>query len=96
MHYQSLDPEHPIEYKGDRIVYQGQEIVLGPKAFFIDGQLSDEAVKGNPYVFNSFNEASLHFTARTERAPLRVYMSPYVYLMDDPDDTEVKKGMISQ
>ena len=44
--YQSLDPEHPIEYKGDRIVYQGQEIVLGPKAFFIDGQLSDEAVKG--------------------------------------------------
>lgn len=94
--YQSLDPEHPIEYKGDRIVYQGQEIVLGPKAFFIDGQLSDEAVKGNPYVFNSFNEASLHFTAGTEADPMKVYIAPYVYWIDNPDDTEVKKGKNGQ
>ena len=38
--YKSLDAKQPIEFKGDRIVYNNQEIVLGPKAFFIDGQLS--------------------------------------------------------
>ena len=76
--YQSLDATHPIEFKGDRIVYNNQEIILGPKAFFIDGQLSDDIVKNTPYVFNSFNEASEHFTAGTENAPMMVYIAPYV------------------
>ena len=90
--YKSLDAKQPIEFKGDRIVYNNQEIVLGPKAFFIDGQLSDDIVKNNPYVFNSFNEASEHFTAGTENAPMMVYIAPYVYWIDNPEDTEIKKG----
>lgn len=90
--YQSMDPSNPIEFKGDRIIYQGQEIVLGPKCFFIDGQFSDEEVKANPYVFNSFNEASTHLTAGSEDEPMRVYIAPYVYWIDDPDDPEIKRG----
>ena len=90
--YKSLDAKQPIEFKGDRIVYNNQEIVLGPKAFFIDGQLSDDIVKNNPYVFNSFNEASEHFMAGTEDAPMMVYIAPYVYWIDNPEDTEIKKG----
>ena len=46
--YQPLDATQPIEFKGDRIVYKNQEIILGPKAFLIDGQLSDDIVKNNP------------------------------------------------
>ena len=90
--YQSLDNTQPIEFKGDRIVYNNQEILLGAKAFFIDGQLPDDIVKNNPYVFNSFNEAAGHFTAGTEAEPMKVYIAPYVYWIDNPDDTEIKKG----
>ena len=90
--YKSLDAKQPIEFKGDRIVFSNQEIILGPKAFFIDGQLSDNIVKNNPYVFNSFNEAAEHFTAGTESEPMMVYIAPYVYWIDNPDDTEIKRG----
>lgn len=91
--YQSMDPENPIEFKGDRIVYQGKEILLGPKTFFIDGQLTDEIVKQNPYVYNSFNAAAAQFTAGTEAEPMKVYIAPYVYWIDNPDDPEIKKGI---
>ena len=90
--YKSLDAKQPIEFKGDRIVFSNQEIILGPKAFFIDGQLSDNIVKNNPYVFNSFNEAAAHFTAGTESEPMMVYIAPYVYWIDNPEDTEIKRG----
>ena len=55
--YKSLDAKQPIEFKGDRIVFSNQEIILGPKAFFIDGQYIDWSnkegssitVNGKPY-----------------------------------------------
>ncbi len=90
--YSPLDASQPIEFKGDRIIYNHQEIVLGPKTFFIDGQLSEETVKKQPYVYRSFNEAAEHFTAGTEQEPMKVYIAPYVYWIDDPNDTEIKKG----
>ncbi len=39
--YKPLDPGNPIEFGGDYIIYKGQSIKLGPRAFFIDGQFSD-------------------------------------------------------
>ena len=59
-HYSSLDPSQPIEFKGNCLRYADKEIILGPKTFFVDGQLSDREVAGNPYVFNSFNKAARH------------------------------------
>lgn len=90
--YQPMDSSHPIEFKGDHIVYQGQKIILGPKCFLIDGQLSDEAVENESYIFNDFNEAAAHFTEGTEAEPMKVYIAPYVYWIDDPDDPEIKRG----
>ncbi len=90
--YTSLDALQPIEYRGHSIRYAGEEIVLGPRTFFIDGQLPGEEVAKHPYVFNSFNEAATHFTAGTETEPMKVYIAPYVYWIDDPDDPAIRVG----
>lgn len=88
--YQSLDPTDPIVFAGNHIVYHGQRIDLGPKAFFIDGQLTDEQAAQSPYIFNSVNEAAGHLTDGTEEAPMVLYLAPYVYWIDDPDDPAVR------
>ncbi|MEJ2545285.1 MAG: hypothetical protein P8Y99_14550, partial [Calditrichaceae bacterium] len=93
--YQSLDPANPIGFDGKSITYQGSTIPLGPKAFFIDGQLSDAETSKNPYVFNSINKAVEHLTDGTEQSPMVLYIAPYVYWIDNPDDPEIripKKG----
>lgn len=91
-HYSSLDPSQPIEFKGNCLRYADKEIILGPKTFFVDGQLSDREVAGNPYVFNSFNKAAANFSAGTEAEPMKVYLAPYVYWIDDPDDPAIRVG----
>ena len=92
LNYQTIDPANPIKLGEGRFYYQGEEVVLGPKCFFIDGQLSDEAVENESYIFNDFNEAAAHFTEGTEAEPMKVYIAPYVYWIDDPDDPEIKRG----
>ena len=90
--YHSLDEQQPIEFLGNKIRFDGKEIELGPKTFFIDGQLSDDVVARYPYVFNSFNEASEKFVAGTEDDPMNVLIAPYVYWIDDPDDPTIRGG----
>ena len=90
--YTSLDSSQPIEFMGNRIRYAGEEIILGPKTFFIDGQLSNEEVAKYPYVFNTFNGAATKFTAGTEQEPMTVYIAPYVYWIDDPNDPTIRVG----
>ena len=90
--YHSLDEQQPIEFLGNKIRFDGKEIELGPKTFFIDGQLSDDVVARYPYVFNSFNEASEKFVAGTEDDPMNVLIAPYVYWIDNPDDPAVRVG----
>ena len=60
-HYSSLDPSQPIEFKGNCLRYADKEIILGPKTFFVDGQLSDREVECNTYDFNSVNKAAAIF-----------------------------------
>ncbi|HKJ43559.1 MAG TPA: hypothetical protein VKA27_15795, partial [Sunxiuqinia sp.] len=88
--YQSLDPNNPITFGGTYIEFQGKHIQLGPNAFFIDGQLTNEQAAKYKFVYNSINEAAKHLTDGTEDAPMVLYIAPHVYWIDDPDDPEVR------
>ncbi|TXK36662.1 hypothetical protein FVR03_17155 [Pontibacter qinzhouensis] len=88
--YRSLDADNPIVFSGSYIVYQEKKIQLGPHAFFIDGQLSDAEVANHKYVFNSVNKAAEHLTDGTEASPMVLYLAPYVYWLDNPDDPEIR------
>ena len=95
-HYNSLDANDPIVFKGNSIVYQGQEIVLNEKNIYVDALLSDLIVDTLPFVFNDFNAAAKHFKSGTETEPMTVYIAPYVYWVDNPDDPEVRKPLPGQ
>lgn len=88
--YTSLDTNNPIIFSGNYIVFQEIKIPLGPKSFFIDGQLSDEEIAKYPYVFNSVNEATKHLIDGTEESPMVLFIAPYVYWVDDPDDPAIR------
>lgn len=94
--YNSLDAGNPIIFAGDHIIYQGKTIMLGPKAFFIDGRFSDEEASKYPYVFNTINKAAEHLSDGTEESPMVIYIAPYVYWIDDPDDPAVRVGKNGQ
>ncbi len=88
--YQSLDAQNPISWYEGGLIYHGDSIQLGPKSLFIDGLLSDEQCKVSPYIFNNFNEACQHLIAGTESEPMRLNIAPYVYWVDNPDDSEIR------
>ncbi|MFA9390010.1 MAG: hypothetical protein ACERKD_09390 [Prolixibacteraceae bacterium] len=94
--YQSLDATDPILFGGDFIQYKGVGIQLGPKTFFVDGQLSDAEAALYPFVYNSVVEACKYITDGAENAPMVLYIAPYVYWIDNPDDPEVRKGKNGQ
>ncbi len=94
--YKPLDPGNPVVFNGDNIIYNEKTIKLGPKAFFIDGQFSDEEASKYPYVFNSINKAAEHLTDGTEESPMVLYIAPYVYWIDDPDDPAIRVGKNGQ
>lgn len=74
-----------------KINFQGHEIALGPHAFYIDGKLTDEEAARQPYVFNSINEAAKHLTDGTEKEPMTLYIAPWVYWIDNPDDPGIRE-----
>jgi hypothetical protein len=88
--YKSLDPTDPITFLGSRIVYDGKEIELGKRSFFIDGQLSDAEADKYPFVFNSVQSAVDQIQNGTEAEPMTLYLAPYVYWIDDPDDPAIR------
>lgn len=93
--YTPLDTTDPVMFFGDRITYQNKTITLGAKALYVDGQLSEEQVNRFPYVYNSINEAIKHVTSGTESEPMTIYIAPWVYWVDNPDDPNIrypKKG----
>ncbi|MBO5352624.1 MAG: hypothetical protein J6J42_00520 [Lachnospiraceae bacterium] len=88
--YMPLDENDPVEFHGDHIVYDGETILLGEKAVYIDGTLSDEQADSYEYVYNDFKEAAEAFVSGTEEEPMKVYIAPYVYWIDDPEDEEIR------
>ena len=75
------------------IDYKGTPVTLGPRALFVDGSLSAAEAAKSPYIFNSFNEAMGHLQDGTRETPMRVYIAPWVYWVDDPDDGEIRRGV---
>ncbi|MBQ9660019.1 MAG: hypothetical protein IJV37_01965 [Bacteroidales bacterium] len=73
------------------INYKGTEVALGPRALYVDGSLTAAQAAASPYVFNSFNEAMAHIQDGTREAPMRVYIAPWVYWVDDPDDGQIRR-----
>lgn len=100
--HSGLDRADPVVMRSDTVHYGGQAIVLGPHALFIDGSLTDGEAAAHPYAFNSFRKAAEHFTDGTPTEPMRVYLAPWVYWIDDPDtpavaatpDGSEPKGMV--
>jgi len=88
--YEALDKENPVVFGGSFIEYDGEKITLGEKAIYVDGNMSDELVTKYDYVYNDFAAAMKAVADGTEEAPMKVYIAPYVYWIDDPDDEEVR------
>ncbi len=91
-YYNSIDTCNLISFNGKIIIYNGDSILLGTKNIFIDGNLSDVEADKYPYVFNDFNKAAKEFVDGTPDEPMRVFIAPYVYWIDNPDDPEVRVG----
>lgn len=92
--YVSLNPDDPIRFDGAHVIYDGQRIKLGPYDYFLDGQLSDEVVAANPYVFNTLQSAVAALKPGTESQPMTLHMAPWVYWVDDPDDPVVREAPV--
>ena len=74
------------------IQYKGETVQLGPRALLVDGSLSAAQAGESPYVFNDFREAMAHIQDGTREAPMRVYLAPWVYWVDDPDDGQIRRA----
>lgn len=94
--YKPLNAADPIRFEGEYIVYKGQEILLGPHAFFIDGQLTSAQAAKYPFVYNSINEAAKHIVDGSEKSPMTLYIAPYVYWIDNPDDPSDRVGQAGE
>ena len=79
-----------IQFSNGSLFYKNKEIRLGSNSFYIDAQLSDDDVGKYPYIFKSINEAVKHLKDGTEAEPMTLYIAPYVYWIDNPDDPEVR------
>src|SRR5580765_7686484 len=64
-----------LEFHADHILYKGKKITLGPRSFYIDGQLTSTEAAKYSYVFNSVNEAAKHLTNGTEASPMVLYIA---------------------
>lgn len=86
----SLDADHPILLKEGTIHYAGRTITLSDHAIYLDGSLSDEEAAALPHVYNTFQKAAKALLEGTADNPMRVYIAPWVYWVDDPDDDYIR------
>lgn len=83
-----------VALQAQSISYKGEEIQLGPHAFYVDGSI--ETPPNSPYIFASFSDAMEHVIDGTPEDPMRVYIAPWVYWVDDPDDPEDRRPLPGQ
>lgn len=86
----SLDKQHPIELLDGAFRYNGEVITLNDHTILIDGSLTEAEAAALPHVYRTFQAAAEHFIAGTEEQPMRVYLAPWVYWIDDPDDPYIR------
>ncbi|WP_372772683.1 hypothetical protein [Mangrovibacterium sp.] len=75
---------------GDFFTFKSKIKLIGPKAFYVDGSLTNEEAAKYPYVFNSLQSAVAQLSNGTETEPMTLYLAPWVYWIDAPDDPEVR------
>lgn len=86
----ALDPAHPIELREGAFHYDGVTTPLHTRSILIDGSLSDAEAATLPHVYRTFQAAAEAFVEGTEEEPMRVYLAPWVYWIDDPDDPYIR------
>ena len=81
--------------------YKGKELQTGTHTWLVRPDASSEELAGGN-VFRTVKDAmlavdSIHLTVMeerfTEEHPLSIYISPWVYWMDDPDDPAVRRPL---
>ena len=77
---------------GDFFSYKQQTFPLDSHHFLVDATADDEAVGKCPFLFRDFREAMNQLTDGTPDNPMVVYIAPYVYWVDDPDDPTIRVG----
>ncbi len=88
----SLDSSDPIVLKGSYLLYRHQKIILNEKNIYLDATLTEKDCKKNKYVFRTFQEAVANLKAGTsDKDRMTLYVAPYVYWVDDPDDPAVRR-----
>ncbi|MGN1263351.1 MAG: hypothetical protein ACI4TW_04880 [Prevotella sp.] len=90
--YTALDKSAPIVMLDGRIVYASDTITLSEKNIFLDGNLTDGEAERMPFVYNTLQKAVAALTDGTPEEPMNVFVAPYVYWADDPDNPEVAVG----
>lgn len=90
-----MDPADPVHFYGDTVEYAGKTITLDASNIYIDGSLSDEICQKYDHVYNDFKKAYNAGAMKdgTETAPMNVWLAPYVYWIDDPDDEAIREGI---
>lgn len=91
-----LDSSDPVYFYGNTIEYQGKTITLGEKSIYIDGTLTDAQCSQYKYVYNDFKKAyedGAFQNGTSLSDPMNVYIAPYVYWVDDPDDEAIREGV---
>lgn len=88
-----LDPSHPVRLiRPDSFTYEGQTFALDHHHFLIDATADSSAVAACPFLFRDFREAMAHLSDGTDTHPMVVYIAPYVYWADNPDEPAVRVG----
>lgn len=77
----------PVLAGAQSINYKGETVELGPKTFLLDSKAQE-----SEYVFNDFHKAIAKAVDGTAAEPMRIYIAPGVYWIDDPDDPEVRRN----
>jgi hypothetical protein len=90
--YKSLDATQPIYFGGNFIVFNGDTTQLNDYNFFIDARLTDAITEKYNHVYNSVQKAAAHLKNGTEDKPMQLHIAPYVYWIDNPDDTAIRTG----
>jgi len=76
-----------IEFADGQFVYQGKCYTLDERHLLLHGSLPQG--EEHPFVYRTFQEINRHLSDGTVDSPMTVYIAPYVYWIDDPDDERV-------
>lgn len=86
---QSLLPS--ILLVNDTLKNGSKDVILGPKSFYVDGNIKSPEDHQSKYVFNNMQDALARVIPGTEDDPMVIYIAPWVYWIDHPDDPDIRK-----